>query len=197
MEAPQNGPRSSHVDWLSPTLPWISIGFHVPAYTDTAKDSAALEALAFLAFSSNSALYQKLVIQEQKVDAMHADNPDQVDPALFGISARVKKDADVPYVQSEILATVRQFADELVPQDRLEAVKSHLRYSFSLHMDNSEAVAQAVARAVPLRRSADTIDKLYALYAQLTPEDIRDAARKYLVADGRTIVTLTGKGGAR
>ena len=148
-------------------------------------------------FSSNSALYHKLVIQEQKVDAMDARNPHQVDPFLFDITARVKKDADLQYVEAEILATVRKFADELVPRDRLKAVKSHLRYSFSLGMDNSEAIAQVVGRAVALRRSADTIDKLYALYAQLTPRDIQDVARKYLVANGRTTVTLTSKSGAR
>ena len=39
--------------------------------------------------------------------------------------------------------------------------------------------------------------RLYALYADLTPNDIRDAARRYLVANGRTIVTLTGKETAR
>ncbi len=136
-------------DWPSPTLPWISIAFRAPAYTDTEKDTAALDALAFLGFSSNSALYQKLVIQEQKVDALFADNPNQVDPALFEIVARIKKDADLPYVQSQLLATVQQFADELVPKDRLEEVKSHLRYSFSLRMDNSESIAEAVARAIP------------------------------------------------
>jgi zinc protease len=196
-EPPQDGPRSGHVDWPSPTLPWISIDFRAPAYTDTGKDTAALAALAFLGFSSNSALYQKLVIQEQKVDALFAENPNQVDPALFEIVARIKKDGDLPYVQSQLLATVQQFSDELVPKDRLEEVKSHLRYSFSLRMDNSESIAEAVARAIPLRRTPETIDRLYALYAQLTPEDIRAAARKYLVPGGRTIVTLTGKGGAR
>ena len=197
VEPAQNGPRTGHVDWPSPTLPWIAIDFRAPAYTDTGKDTAALAALAFLGFSSNSALYQKLVIQEQKVDNLFADNENHVDPALFEIAARVKKDADVAYVQSEILATIQQFADELVPKDRLEAVKNHLRYGFSLRMDNSESIAGAVARVIPLRRTPETIDKLYAIYAQLTPEDIQAAARKYLVADGRTIVTLTGKGGAR
>ena len=196
-EPAQAGPRTGHVDWPTPTLPWISINFRVPAYTDTGKDTAALDALAFLGFSSNSALYQKLVIQEQKVDTLQAANPEQIDPALFEITARIKKEADVAYVQSQVLATIQQFGEELVPKDRLEAVKSHLRYAFSLRLDNSESIAAAVARAIPLRRTPDTINKLYALYAQLTPEDIREVARKYLVSNGRTIVTLTGKGGAR
>ena len=34
--------------------------------------------------------------------------------------------------------------------------------------------------------------KTYELYDQITPEDLREAARKYFVSNGRTIVTLTG-----
>jgi predicted Zn-dependent peptidase len=45
---------------------------------------------------------------------------------------------------------------------------------------------------VALKRTPETIDKLYALYGKLTPEDLRAAARKYLVESSRTIVTLTG-----
>src|SRR5205085_2285152 len=128
------------------------------------------------------AIYQKLVIQEQKVDVLSCNSSPQVDPGLFEINARVKKEADLPYVQSELLAAVERFHDELVPKDRLEAVKSHLRYSFSLSLDNTESIAGAVARAIPLARTPETINRLYALYAGLTPEDIRDAARRYLVA---------------
>ena len=63
--------------------------------------------------------------------------------------------------------------EELVARDRLEAVKSHLRYSFGLSLDNTESIADAVAHVVPLARTPATIDRLYALYGQLTPEDIR------------------------
>src|SRR6476660_1382713 len=57
-ETPQDGPRTKQIEWASATLPLISIAFHAPAYTDTAKDTAALSALAFLGFSPNSELYQ-------------------------------------------------------------------------------------------------------------------------------------------
>ena len=77
-------------------------------------------------------------------------------------------------------------------EERLEAVKSHLRYSFALGMDNSEAIAGTLARYVALRRTPETINKLYELYARVTPEDVQRIANKYFVEKGRTIVTLTG-----
>jgi zinc protease len=63
-----------------------------------------------------------------------------------------------------------------------------------MQLENSQTVAATVARYVALKRTPDTIDRLFAIYAQLTPEDIRVAARKYLIESGRTIVTLTGPG---
>ena len=71
-------------------------------------------------------------------------------------------------------------------------MKNRERYAFTMQLDNSQSVAAAVARYVALRRTPDTIDKLYAVYAALTPEDIRAAARKYLTENNRTVVTLTG-----
>mgnify|MGYP001796713390 CR=1 FL=1 len=73
------------MDWPSLILPWIDVAYKAPAYTDTEGDSAALDALAFLAFSSNSELYQKLVVQEQKVDTLMGGAADRVDPGLFEI----------------------------------------------------------------------------------------------------------------
>ena len=197
VEPPQTGPRTGHIDWPSPTLPWVEIAYRTPAYTDTVKDTAALAVLAELAFSPISGLYQKLVVEEQKVGTLAAGQAQRVDPYLFEIWARVKNDADVPYVQERMLAEVERFGVELVPADRLEAVKRNLRYGFSLSLDNNQAVAEAVARTIVLRKTPETINRLYALYAQLTPEDIRAAARKYLVESGRTIVTLAYKGASK
>jgi zinc protease len=192
VEPKQQGPREAHVDWPSPTLPLLTIAYKAPAYTDTAKDTVALDAFSTLVFGPNSELYQKLVVKEQKLDSLSAEAPGSVDPDLFAIRARLKRAEDLPAIRAEILATVKRFQDELIPAEKLEAVKKRERYSFTMRLDNSESVAQTVAEYVALRRTPDTIDKLYAQTALLTPEDLREMARKYLIESGRTIVTLTG-----
>jgi zinc protease len=192
VEPAQLGPRENHVAWPSSTLPLIAIAYKGPAFTDTQKDWAALDVLATLAFSRTSDLYQKLVVNEQKVDALDAAVSRRVDPDLFEVDARVKRAEDVQYVRDQILDAVKRFQSEVVAADKLEAVKSRERYQFTMQLDNSQTVAATVARYVALKRTPDTIDRLFAVYAQLTPEDIRTVARKYLVESGRTIVTLTG-----
>ncbi|MCS6953563.1 MAG: insulinase family protein [Bryobacteraceae bacterium] len=191
-EPPQKGPREAHVPWPSPTLPWLAVAFKGPAYSDTEKDLAALDLLAFAGFAESSELYQKLVIREQKVDYLEAENPDRLDPYLFTVWARIKNVADVNYVRDQILATLDSFRKAPVPPSRLEAVKNHLRYRFALSLDSSESIAATVARYVALRRTPETINRLYDVYARITPEDVQAAAARYLTESRRTIVTLKG-----
>jgi len=191
-EPPQTGPRTGHIDWPSPTLPWIAIGFKGAAYSDTEKDQVTLDILSFLGFDASSDLYKKLVLEEQKVDIFGPSNPDRVDPQLFTILARVKNEADVPYVRDQVLAKLEEFKETPVDAQRLAGVKRHLRYSFALNLDNSEAIADILAPYMSLRRTPETINKVYALYDEVTAEDIQRVARKYFQEDSRTIVTLAG-----
>jgi zinc protease len=189
-EPPQEGPRSRDVQFPGPTLPLLAIAYKGPAYTDTAKDTAALDALSYLGFSENSELYQKLVVREQKADVLFASAPKERDPSLFEIMARVKKPEDVDDVREQILATVHGFAEAPVDEKRLDAVRQHVRYSLALSMDNSDTIAQIVAGYVALRRTPETMNRFFEQYAALAPEDVRQAAAKYLTENARTIVTL-------
>jgi zinc protease len=192
-EPPQEAPRTARVDWPTATLPIVLIAYKGPAYTDSAKDTAALDALAFLAFSPTSELYQKLVVEEQKAASLGADAPNNVDPGLFEIEARVKNAADLDSIRDWILATVKSFQEKAVDAARLDAVRKHLRYALAQRMQSSDAIAGILARYVALRRTPETINNLYDQYAALTPEDVQQAASKYLRENARTIVTLMPK----
>jgi zinc protease len=197
VEPAQNGPRTAKVDWPSPTLPIVSVAFKAPAYNDATKETAALDALASLAFSATSDLYQKLVVQEQKADAISANAPGNIDAGLFEITARVKKVEDLDYVRERMLETVKAFQEKPVDAARLDTVRKRLRYQVALSMDNSDTIAQILSNYIALKRTPETMNALYDRYAALTPEDVREVAAKYLVEKGRTIVTLTGPGGAK
>jgi zinc protease len=196
-EPPQTGPRTASVDWASPTLPWLAVAFKGPAYSDEKKDKPALDLLLPIAFGPNSDLYQRLVLKEQKVDRLEPDFGNHPAPELFTVYARVKDPKDLKYVRDEILATFKRFADESIDQAKLEATRSRIRYSFALRMNSSPAVAGALAPYIGLKRSPDTINKLFALYQQVTPEDIRSIAKQYFVPNNRTIVTLASTNGAK
>jgi zinc protease len=197
IEPAQDTPRTAQVEWPDATLPLLSISFKVPAYSDTGKDTAALDALSFLAFSPFSNLYQKLVIQEQKADQLYADNPARTDTALFEIRARLKSANDLGSVRQQILETVAALRARPVDPARLAAVKEHLRYAFTASLDSSDAIAGIMAPYIALRRTPETIDRFYNQLAQVTPEDVQQVAMKFLTESGRTIVTLLGAEGGQ
>ena len=192
-EPEQKEPRESHVDWPSDTLPLVYVAFRGPAYSDYKKDKAALDLLAPIAFGENSDLYQKLVLKEQKLDSLSYSFEDRADPELFLVAAKLKDVKDTDYVRQQILETYQHFAREPVSREKLDSTRSRLRYGFALGMDSSEAIAGALASYIGLRRTPETIDKLFALYDTITPEDVRQTAAKYFVDSHRTIVTLSPK----
>jgi len=196
-EPPQEAPRTAHIDWPSPTLPWVAVSYRGPAYSDTTEDTAALDAIARLGFDESSPLSQKMVIQDQSVDALRAQPPGKVDPELFTILARVKKPADMASVEQQTIATAQAFAVTPVDKTKLDALKEHIRYEFALQLDNSEAIAMTIGQFVALRRTPESMNLYYDQYAKLTPEDIQRVAKKYLLEQGRTVVTLTSAGGAK
>jgi zinc protease len=192
-EPAHDAPRKAHVAWPTETLPWVAVAYHAAAYTDTGIDSAALDLIGQLGFSQNSELYNKLVIEDQIVDALGVDTFEHVDPHLFTVTARLKDAADLAKVEDAMLGAVARFREDLVPVEKLDAVKRHVRYRFALSLNNSEAIADALMHFVALKRTPETINRAFEQYARITPEDLRAVARKYLVDRERIIVTLTGK----
>jgi len=196
-EPEQTESRTAQVDWPAPTLPWLAVAFKGPAYSDEVKDKAALDLLSEIAFGENSELYRRLVLEQQKVDDIGVDFSNHPDPELFTAYARIKNPNDIDDVREQVLATFAHFTREIVDPARLDATRSRIRYSFALRMNSSPAIAVSLAPYVLLRRSPETINKVFALYQQITPEDIRSMAVKYFVERHRTIVTLATKTGTK
>lgn len=192
-EPPQRTAREARIDWPSPTLPLLVVAFKAPAYSDERKDKAALDLLLPAAFGENSDLYQRLVLDEQKVDLLMPSFEDLIDPELFAVYARIKDPKDIQDVRARILETFERFARETLPREKLEQTRSRLRYGTALSWDSSEAIASYLAPYIALRRSPATVNKLFALYDQVTPDDVRQMAAKTFTEEARTIVTLAHK----
>ena len=193
VEPAQKESRKAQINWDSPTLPYIAVAYRAPAFSETQKDKTALDLLSAIAFGENSGIYQKLVLEEQKAVFVAPDFDNHIDPELFTVFAQVKDEKDLNSVKDEIIVTYKKYAKELIPNKQLDETRARLRYSFSLAMNSNDAIAGTLASYIALRRSPETIDKVFALYDSITPEDIRAMAEKYFNDNSRTVVTLTSK----
>lgn len=193
IEPPQKQTVTAIVDWPSPTLPYVAVAYHGPAFSTRQKDKAALDFVVPIGFGENSELYQKLVLKEQKVDMLMTSFDDQLDPELFTVLARVKSVADVDYVREQIIATFDRFTEETVPRQKLEETRSHLKYSTALGWVSPGAIAGFLAPYIALRGTPEAVDKLFALYQTITPKDIQEQAKRYFTEENRIVVSLSTK----
>jgi zinc protease len=191
LEPPPAGPKYAHVEWNAPTLPYVTVAFRIPAFSTTSKDYAAVSTLFTLEFGPTSALYKRLVEQEQKVDQLFASAPASQDPFLGTVFARVKNPADAVYVRDQIVETFARARVEPVAAKRLEEAKSNARYSFARTLDNTESIASTLARFVRYERSYSTLNDYYRTHATLTSEDLRKAAAKYFTDASLVVTTLS------
>ncbi|MGH9315530.1 MAG: M16 family metallopeptidase [Thermoanaerobaculia bacterium] len=190
-EPPTKAPVAVHVSWTSPTLPWVTVAFHGPAFSETGKDFAALDTLFDLYFGETSELHRRLVEEEQKVDQLLADSGGNADPSLVTVYARVKKLEDAVSVRDEILKTYAAARARPVDARRLGDAKSNARYSFVRRLDNTETIAATLASFVRYRRSYDTLNNLFRVHASLTPADLQAVAKHYFTDDGLVVTTLS------
>ena len=190
-ETTHNGPVYAHVPWTSNTLPYVTVGFHGPAFSETNNESAALDTLTDLEFGETSDLYKRLVEDEQKVDSLFVYTGGNVDPSLWTVFARVKKLDDAVYVRDEIIKTLAKTREQLEPAGRVRDAVSSSRYGLLRTLDNTEAIAETLAEYVQFRRSYDTINNYYKQQASLTPAALRSAARKYITDKNLVVTTLS------
>jgi zinc protease len=191
-EPKQTAPREARVDWPTPTLARTWIAWHAPSSSDL-KAAAAQSVLNAYLFGPTSPLYQDLILGRQLVDSMDATYGDHRDPYLFGVLARVKRDADVPAVEEAVLAATKELASGKVDQKRLAAVRSNLKYGAILQLDTAEKVALTLATTTAPTGDVQYLNKLYAEIDRLAPADLVSFAKSYLTDENRTIVRLATK----
>jgi zinc protease len=190
VEPPQTHARAARLTWPVPTLPTLFLGYHIPATLPTEPDTAALDGLAQLVFGETSLLYRDLVLKEQKVVQLFGEAAHNRDPGLFQIMVRVRRPEDVEYVRQRIKQAVADAALTAIDPARLAATKSHLRYELAGSLASADDVAAAIARAVALTGSPESINALFDAYDRLSPADVKRVAARYFQPDNETAVIL-------
>ena len=194
-EPAQEAANSDHIGWQTPISPHLMVGYRAPSFSDTSIDTAALDLLGQLLFAESAPLYQKLVVEEQWVDFVSGSYSDHRDPYLFMIFSRIKSEEYVARVQATMREYIEQLQDELVDDDRLQRIKSYLRYSFALSLDSPGAVAETVANYLVMTGDPDSVNRVYAQYQSVTPADIQRIARDVFQETNSTTITLSFEGG--
>lgn len=194
LDAPQTKENFVELPWKAETLPILAIGYHGPAFSDKHIDMPAIDLLSQVLFSQTSELFGKLVIQEQMVEFVQGGQSDSRDPGLFTIFTRIKDPGNINLVRDEIFSAIEKAKTTPVPQEKLAEIKSFMKYSYAMGLDNADAIARSISHYVQLTADPEAVNRVYALYDSVTPGDIMMVANKYFGPNNRTIVLLTMEG---
>jgi len=177
--------------------PYLSMNYKAPAFSDSKIDMPAIDVLNTILFSQNSVLYKKLVVDEQKLRFLGGSATDSRDPYLISIDASFVSKDDFQYVRNEITKAIEDIKKNGVDPKLLQETKSNLKYSYAMGIDNPSAIANSVSHYIYLTGDPESVNRLYALYDEVTIEDVKMVASKYFIESGLTIGTISAdeKGG--
>ncbi len=193
-EPTHTAPRRRVVEYPGRTLPVLSVNYQAPAWSATDKLAVAAEVLGRVAFGSNSDIYRKLVIEERKVQSLREGFDLSRDPELLNVTATVIDPEDVGNVEAEIQTTVDKFKTDLVDEKLLADTKSNMKYDFLMDLETAQSVAFAMMTYVINTGGIEAVNEYYRTLDAVTREDVLEAARRYLVANGRTTVLMVQAG---
>jgi zinc protease len=190
VEPQQTSPRDSMVHYPGRTLPIVSINYKSPAWSATDTVAVALEVLGRAAFGPNSELNRRLVLQERRAQYLSPGFGLARDPGLVSLASMITNPANVEAVEAEILAEVERFRTELVDAETLAAVKSNMKYGFLMGLEEAQGIAFSLIPFVINTGTVEAVEDYYRTLEAVTPEHMREAARRYLTPERRTTITM-------
>jgi zinc protease len=103
----------------------------------------------------------------------------------------MRKAEDMQYVKDEIVKALESAKQNKPDQKLLEQTISRLKYSFVMDNDTPTAIAENLSYATWLSGDPETFNRMYALYAKVTADDIVRVAKKYFVNTALTVATIS------
>jgi len=189
-EPAQTAQRRIDVPFEGQTLPILCVAFKGERFLPRDRRMVGGALIAELAFGETSPLYKKLVLDEQRVEALFAGFGQSRDPNLWTVMAMVKDPADVPAVEREIWDTIASLRTTPVSARRLDEIRSRTRYGFLSGLSTPDEVASALAYPIAMTGGLEYLEEYFGTLEQVTPEDVQGAARAWLQEKSSTVALL-------
>lgn len=177
-------------------FPALLINYHVPNWQSP--DAYPLELLSrILSQGRSSRLYHNLVYQQKlALDAQADYSFDTADPFLFILSGQPMPGKSVEQLQAAMEAEIKRLQTELVGEPEMKKAKNQVAASFYMALDSMFYRGMLLGKTETVARWT-LLKEFIPKMQQVTSEEVRRVAKKYLVANNRTVGILvpikTGK----
>lgn len=168
----------------------------LPAYLYTyrtpsnkTRDSKVLDMVSsYLSNGKSSVLYKKLVDQEKKALQVQAINLGEEDYSVFAFFAIPLGETTEATLRADIDAEVKKLQTTLISEDDFQKLQNQFENQFVNANSSIQGIASSLATSHVLQGDTNLINKEIDIYRNITREDIREAAKKYLNSNQRVII---------
>ena len=168
----------------------------LPAYlytyrtpSDKTRDSKVLDMLSsYLSNGKSSVLYKKLVDQDKKALQVQAINLGEEDYSVFAFFAIPLGTTTEATLRSDIDAEVKKLQTTLISEEDFQKLQNQFENQFVNANSSIQGIAGSLATYHVLQGDANLINKEIEIYRNITREDIREVAKKYLNSNQRVII---------
>ena len=175
-------------DPLAP-LPAFHMAYHIPPMRS--RDYYPLKLIAMALGEGESArLYQKLVKEKQLVQEMAVDVDGRDGPDLFSVFMILTGKESPGVVRKEVISEIEDIAKNGLADKELTKVKNRIKMKYVKNIDNNLHLSLMLAKYELLWQDAGLINSEVGRFMAVTPEDIVEAAKKYLVETNRTTLDV-------
>jgi zinc protease len=182
-EPAQDGERFVTLRRVGDT-PSLGIMYHAPAAAHP--DSPALQMLGSILSSQPSGRLYKALIDTKMATNVSASSQGMHDPGTFEINAGLPRGGNVDQVRDVILSTTDTVKEHGVTQEEVDRAKRQFLKMREMAAADPNALAVRLSEAI-----AEGDWRLYFVIRdrveQVTPEQVREVATKYLTRSNRTV----------
>jgi len=181
------GERRETIEDPLARLPRLLISYHVPP--GNTPDNYVMQVLGnILGTGQSSRFYQHLVKDKQLAVSISTRPDARIGPSLFYINATPRpgvKPEDLEKAIYEEIDAVKK--DGVTPQEMEKARAQYLRSQIQSRQSTLFTAIRLGQYAVYFN-DPDLINTIFDKYSAVTAEQVQEAAKKYLAADGRTVI---------
>ena len=192
VEPVQDGLRRVALDWPAETPPRLLMGWRMPTEQESPADFAALEVIEGLLLSDVGRLHQRLVLEEEVAFTVSGGRDDFIDGGLFKIWVDLRPPRALTQMPWRMPRRSSRRGRCALRRGWCQARRAPVSHALQLPLGSGRAGRGGRVAWWSLRRGGlDGIEARFAQLDALTPDDVSAAAKRWLVEDGLTVLTLT------
>ena len=193
-EPPQRGERRAVVK-APAKLPYVLMGYHVPALKnpDTDWEPYALQILAGVLDGNASARLNQNLVRNQRIAVEVSAGYEIVQrshESLFQLDGMPVEGKTAAELEAALLEQVEQIKEQGVTANELQRVKAQVIAAEVYQRDSMFYQGMKIGRLEVSGFSWRILDDYPAKLEAVTPEQVQAVAKRYLVKDNLTVVTL-------